>query len=117
MPPLRPLALLSCAAALAPAVADARVRVATPGPTARLAQRRLGVHADGVFGPLTRRAVRRFQHRHGLQVDGVVGPATWRALGIRGHHPVLRTVRRGIPATVRAAIHGGDRIAHAPYRY
>ena len=45
-------------------------------------QRRLGVPADGVYGPRTRRAVRRFQRAHGLQVDGVAGPATLRALGL-----------------------------------
>ena len=32
--------------------------------------------ADGVFGPVTRRAVRRFQRTHGLTVDGIAGPAT-----------------------------------------
>jgi hypothetical protein len=122
VPRLRSLALLSsCAVALplAPAAADARTRVAHRGPSVRLAQRRLGVHADGIFGPLTRRAVRRFQRRHRLQVDGVVGPATWRALGIRGRHPVLREAHRGrgLPRAVRAAIHGGDRIASAPYKY
>ena len=46
-------------------------------------QRALAVPADGVYGPVTRRAVKRFQARHGLAVDGVVGPQTLAALGIR----------------------------------
>lgn len=46
----------------------------------RVLQRRLGVRADGAFGPITRNAVRSFQRSRGLRVDGVVGPQTWRAL-------------------------------------
>jgi peptidoglycan hydrolase-like protein with peptidoglycan-binding domain len=36
--------------------------------------------ADGVFGPLTARAVKRFQRRRGLAPDGRVGPLTTSAL-------------------------------------
>jgi hypothetical protein len=43
-------------------------------------QRELGVPVDGVFGPVTHRAVLDFQARNGLDVDGVVGPVTWTAL-------------------------------------
>ncbi|HEX8083768.1 MAG TPA: peptidoglycan-binding protein [Solirubrobacteraceae bacterium] len=39
---------------------------------------------DGVSGPRTKRAVRRFQRRRHLRADGVAGPRTRRALGKRG---------------------------------
>ncbi|MEU6609488.1 peptidoglycan-binding protein [Streptomyces shenzhenensis] len=35
---------------------------------------------DGIFGPLTQRAVKRLQIREKLTADGVIGPHTWKAL-------------------------------------
>ncbi|NLZ52038.1 MAG: peptidoglycan-binding protein [Thermoanaerobacteraceae bacterium] len=35
---------------------------------------------DGIFGPLTEKAVRKFQKDNGLVVDGIVGQETFAAL-------------------------------------
>jgi hypothetical protein len=43
-------------------------------------QEKLGIDADGNFGPKTEAAVRRFQREKGLVADGIVGPKTWQAL-------------------------------------
>jgi murein DD-endopeptidase MepM/ murein hydrolase activator NlpD len=43
-----------------------------------------GGSVDGIAGPATRGAVRRFQRRKRLAVDGFAGPQTRRALGRRG---------------------------------
>jgi peptidoglycan hydrolase-like protein with peptidoglycan-binding domain len=50
--------------------------------TVRALQQKLGVSADGVYGPKTRAAVKRFQRAHGLTPDGVAGPRTLAALGL-----------------------------------
>lgn len=98
--------------------------VRTRGAGVRLLQVKLGVAADGVFGPGTARAVRRFQRAHGLTADGVVGPATWSALGVSGSHPVLKRAhlrggggRSGLPSQVLRAVAAANRIAGFPYRY
>lgn len=73
---------LACAFAV-PASADAEVlKRGSRGPLVAQVQQKLGVPADGVFGPQTGHAVRSFQARKGLTVDGVVGPQTAHALGI-----------------------------------
>jgi len=56
------------------------LKVGSHGPGVARVQRELGIPADGIFGPQTRRAVRAFQKRHGLLVDGIVGPQTRKAL-------------------------------------
>jgi peptidoglycan hydrolase-like protein with peptidoglycan-binding domain len=101
-------------------------RVQRRGSSVALLQRRLGVAADGVFGPGTARAVKRFQRAHGLTADGVVGPSTWAALGVRGKRPVLKraSLRGGgvsvVPRHVvllRRAIAAANRIQFKPYVY
>jgi peptidoglycan hydrolase-like protein with peptidoglycan-binding domain len=55
--------------------------------TVRALQQKLGVSADGVYGPKTRAAVKRFQRAHGLSADGVAGPQTLAALGVGAAAP------------------------------
>ena len=51
---------------------------------------------DGVLGPTTKAAVRRFQRRAGLTPDGVPGERTRRALGRYGRHSIgSRVLHRG----------------------
>jgi peptidoglycan hydrolase-like protein with peptidoglycan-binding domain len=73
--------------ALSHATTATRTTTLTPYETTvaavRQVQQRVGVTADGAFGPITLRAVKGFQASHHLVVDGIVGPATRAALGLR----------------------------------
>jgi peptidoglycan hydrolase-like protein with peptidoglycan-binding domain len=94
------------------------------GKGVRALQRKLGVPADGSFGPQTERAVKSFQRRRGLVADGVVGPQTRSALGL-GQGKVLKRKRGGGGnrgggrkwSVIRRVIAAGNRIATTPYRY
>jgi putative chitinase len=52
------------------------IRVGSRGDTVRAVQQKLGLTADGAFGPGTERAVKSWQTANGLTADGVVGPRT-----------------------------------------
>ena len=69
---------------------------------------------DGLFGPLTERAVTRFQRRHGLVVDGVVGRHTLRALGLR---PALRRTQPAPPAAPAPAAKPPAPVAQTAHRH
>jgi len=43
-------------------------------------QETLGLERDGIYGPNTEAAVRRFQLEHELVPDGIVGPMSWKAI-------------------------------------
>ncbi len=75
-------------------------------------QKALNVAADGVVGPQTRGAVRRFQREHGLVVDGIIGPRTLRALGLSAAASATSGAASGAAASMLARIasceSGGD---------
>jgi peptidoglycan hydrolase-like protein with peptidoglycan-binding domain len=66
-------------------------------PVKRL-QEKLGVKADGDFGPGTEKALREAQKAAGVAVDGIAGPDTFSALGLN-ELVLLRVGTRG--ATVK----------------
>ena len=64
-------------------------------PVKRL-QEKLGVTADGIFGPGTEKALRDYQSANGLGVDGIAGPETFSHMGL--HELVLLRVGSRGPA-------------------
>lgn len=55
-------------------------------------QKKLGVAADGVVGPDTRKALRGYQRTAGIGVDGVIGPETLGAMGLKAAQATDRSV-------------------------
>ena len=50
------------------------LNVGDRGDNVKEMQRHLGVTADGIFGPNTRRAVKKFQRENGFRADGIASP-------------------------------------------
>jgi murein DD-endopeptidase MepM/ murein hydrolase activator NlpD len=101
--------LVAIAAAGALAAASPPVRAASAETAAlQVALGAVGTRpgpVDGITGPRTRSAIRRFQARRHLAVDGIAGPRTRRALGRRGR-PSLgsRPLRSGLAGWDVAAL-------------
>jgi putative chitinase len=60
------------------------LRKGDTGPSVQAVQAALGEVTDGIYGEVTRAAVRTWQRGRGLLADGVVGPATWAAMSAVG---------------------------------
>jgi murein L,D-transpeptidase YcbB/YkuD len=52
------------------------------GEPVKVLQTKLGVPADGIFGPGTEAALREYQKNHTLAVDGIAGPDTFVQMGL-----------------------------------
>lgn len=58
------------------------LRKGLAGEPVRRLQAKLGVTADGQFGPGTETALKDWQKKNGLSVDGIAGPDTFMAMGL-----------------------------------
>ena len=56
------------------------IKEGSKGSDVKLVQQKLNLQVDGVFGPITKEAVKEFQRNNGLSADGVVGKDTWKKL-------------------------------------
>jgi putative chitinase len=56
------------------------LKVGSKGEDVKKLQEKLGLSADGSFGPGTEKAVKNWQSANGLKPDGLVGPGTWSKL-------------------------------------
>lgn len=52
------------------------------GEPVKILQTKLGLPADGQFGPKTEEALKAYQKEHGLAVDGIAGPDSFAAMGL-----------------------------------
>ena len=52
------------------------LRVGSRGDAVKAMQEAMGISADGIFGPGTKRAVKKWQAANGLVADGIAGPST-----------------------------------------
>jgi hypothetical protein len=62
---------------------SATLKPGMQGANVKRLQRKLRVQVSGYYGPLTKKAVKRFQKHAGLTPDGVACPATLAKLGVR----------------------------------
>ena len=53
------------------------LKIGSKGEDVKKLQQKLGLSADGVFGPNTEKSVKKWQTDHSLVSDGVVGESTW----------------------------------------
>lgn len=74
------------------------LRNGVTGEPVKILQTKLGVTADGAFGPGTEKALKAYQAAHGLAADGIAGPDTFLAMGL-GELVLLGPGTRG--ATVK----------------
>ena len=80
------------------------LRVGSQGELVAHVQKELGVASDGIFGPQTDAAVRKYQLSAGLDVDGIVGPSTWSSLFAKANASGAALGGSNIPPEVKQQV-------------
>ena len=63
------------------------LKLGSKGEDVKKLQQKLGIGADGSFGPGTEKAVKEWQAKNGLNADGIIGDASWSKLFASGSNP------------------------------
>ena len=58
-------------------------KIGSTGDVVKQIQQKLGISADGNFGPGTEKSVKEWQTKNGLTADGIVGSSTLEKMGIK----------------------------------
>jgi putative chitinase len=74
------------------------LKVGSKGDDVKKLQEKLGLTADGTFGPGTEKAVKDWQSKNGLTADGIVGDGTWSKMMATA--PVAAQVSSGGPMNI-----------------
>jgi peptidoglycan hydrolase-like protein with peptidoglycan-binding domain len=94
--------VLSVGVLTADAFSGATLRVGSKGADVIELQTKLGLTADGSFGPMTKAAVMAFQASNGLTADGIAGPMTLAKMSaavVGGTYPAGCTSNTGFSST------------------
>ncbi len=114
------------AATTAPVAAPAQIlptasyrtyRWGSRGGSVRTIQRIVGAYQDGIFGPKTHAAVKRYQARNGLYVDGIVGPNTSRVMGLSSSSRGYSTSSRSSSRASGSIVSNARSLLGARYRW
>lgn len=88
------------------------LKVGSKGEDVKKVQEKLGLKADGSFGPVTESKVKEWQSSNGLVADGIIGPSSWQKMFPSATQPTqpsnqklnLEKLKGSIPDSVIAQI-------------
>jgi putative chitinase len=90
------------------------LKVGSRGEEVKQLQAKLGLGADGVFGPGTEAAVKRWQSANGLTADGLVGDGTWKKMFGEGVSSQSSVITEPAPVAITGELKLENLRGHIP---